>query len=356
MSDYKNEISEINDIRLPKDFKGITFSGFKKTESINELIKSLINSKLESACYWCAELVCSGHFLDIWDAIIVFFSKNIHIGNPKLIYYLDKKCDLFKSILNNGYRGEELRMRNNEKIRIIFAEICIVLHFSKKKHSVSEIKIGPDTNVIYKYKSTTFDFINDYLHEDDLKDIIIPLNEFVYQLVEEKNSVDACYWLEFLIDLEKKFKKEKIVILGTRTIEGIEFKFQKDICIAIWDIMLKISKTKTDLIGKIVKSSFKLFSLKYGNSSYKKRKFLIYFIIEMLCHSFNASVPMINEKGKIESLIKNLDVIYSQIKKSEHSPGTDYLFNSSNNNNLEKTISKLDTMTDFESSFIPRCK
>jgi hypothetical protein len=356
------EESEINDIRIQNEFKGITFSKFKKSDVKKELLNSLINSKIEPACYWSAELLCSGHYSDLWDIIIYFYTKHIHLGNPKIAIYIELRIQNFKEIVNSGYSDNELRMRNSNKIRHLFAEIMCILCDAKRKHSFDNVKIKKDdfdmTQMRDKFKAPSNTYAQTIFLSEDPKELFPAINEIGYNISEEvKNVMNACYWIEWIMEFEIicKNKKEKI-LCQRRNFTNVDTKFQKEIIWIIWDLFLNEAVKRNKFVEKIMNSLLSLFTIKYISGCQKKRKNILYFAVSILCENFNKDEEIMRNTQKeiISNILKKINLIYIQIKKNEITSGTEYLFKDLKTRNLEITIEKLETMNSFGENFIPR--
>jgi hypothetical protein len=308
MSEY-----EINDVREQNAFKGYTFSEFKKTDAKKELVNSLIKSKIEPACYWSAELICAGHFADLWETIIGFYTKHIHIGNPKLVTYLDLRISNFKEIVNSGYRDQEIRLRNSEKMRKLFCEVMCVLCEAKRRHCYAEVKVKKEdfdlTQMTERFKAPNVKYAEHIFLKEDPKELFIAANEFAYNLAEDgKNCVSACYWMEWIMEFENicKQKKEKFKC-ERREFANVESKCQMDIIWIVWDIFLEEAAKRGTLIQRIVNSALNIFCLRYRSGCHKKRRLIMYFIIGVLTEPFSVEEEIVKDKAKIAVITQNIN-------------------------------------------------
>jgi len=345
--------TEINDIRTPTQLKGISLSGFKKTEVRNQFIENMKKGKVEPACYWCAELVCAGHYTDVWETILHYVGKHIHLGNPKLVIYLDRRMTIFKNIMSQGHFLSDLELRNNNNIRKLFAEIVCILTISNKKHSFEPIKINKVeefdiTQMTERLKAPAVTYVKPVFKPKDPKELFIAMNEFSYNISKERrNMATACYWIEWTIEFDIICKKRKEpCFCEKRTNYNVEHKLQTDIIWIIWDsIFYYCSEMQNPYIETLLNSILSLFCVKYTTASCKKRRYLLYYAVALLTEPVPTNIEMITDKVILKNVVEKINNVYKQIKKNEESPNTEYLFsNLDKERTFEQSMQRMEIM------------
>ena len=308
---------QIKDKREQKLFNKTTYSNFNKREVLKQLHLSILNSKLEDSINWSAELICSGHFIEIWDVILLITCKHIHLGNPKLCIYIDKQFKDFKQIIKD-YIGVELVLRNNEQIRYLFFEIIFILCKSNKKPAFENVKINKTTDfnllsLNAKFHAPDLSFISFCFKPTDPKELLLPLNEFAFNL-KNKDTLNCYYWIEWLIEFDSLCRKNKTMLTCSYRPIEINHKFQVDVIWIVWDILFHVSKDNK-LLHAIIESLRNIFCIKYSFSVKKKRKHILYFASQLITEPNDLTIDILNKLNKqhLHSLMSKIDNIYQRI-------------------------------------------
>jgi hypothetical protein len=192
----------------------------------------------------------------------------------------------------------------------------------------------------------------DILRKDDPKELFIAVNEFSYHISSHSHTtVNACYWIEWLIEFDAICKKRKEPCLCERRSQiPVEKKLQRDIIWILWDSLFHYcEKLNNPYIDKLMKAILDIFCIKYTTASCKKRRYLLYFAVALLTEPVPTNIDLMTNKPMIQNISDKINEVYKQIKKQEESPNTDYLFaNLQKENAFEKSMKKMDLVNSLD--------
>jgi hypothetical protein len=312
----------IKDTRTIQDLKTMTLSNYRKTDVKNALIDSMLREKIEHACHWSAELICSGHLTELWDMILLFFSKYIYLGNPKIPLYLRNRYKVFRNIMNDS--SHSIDIRNNHIIRELFVEIICVFTFSKKINTFEHVKLDREeefdmTQNKERFKSPSLEYANQVMKPEDPAELFIAINELLYNLSIGDNKY-CCYWVDWIIEFDSicRNKREPCHCVKRDTL-NVETKYYRDIIWLIWESIIYHSghNDYSNFIVETVLSLFELFCIRYTNACSKKRRHIIYYAISVLVEPVDSNINIIHDKNIIDFYKERINEVYKQIKKKE---------------------------------------
>ena len=174
-------------------------------------------------------------------------SKHIHIQTPKLPIYIKNNYEKFKNIM---MKDDDIKiLRNNNNLRYIFSSITYILCNSKKINILDDLNYKFNFKIEKLYenlKAPNVEYIKFIYKNNDPSEYIIPINEFIYHLKETKNNVDILFWLNWIIEYDILCRKKKKYILCQQRydINSTSDTIKQNIIWIIWDIILKMSKSK----------------------------------------------------------------------------------------------------------------
>lgn len=346
--------TEINDGRTHAQLRGFSFSNFKKADVRKQMIENMKRGRVEPACYWCAELVCAGHYADIWEAIINYTAKYIHNANPRIAVYVKMRYEVFCNLMaqSQNYVTNELHMRNHASIRKIFAELICNLALSNKKPSIEPIRINRieefDVSLMTdRLKAPSSNYGQHLFRAKDPNELLLPINELAYSLSPEgKNMNWACYWIEWIIEFDMLCRQRKmpLKIVGRDYVH--DTKTKTDSIWLVWDVFYDlVGKSNNTYLNTVVDALCELFCIKYTSACAKRRHYILYFMVELFTEPIIQMGEIIADKTVLLSVTENINTIYKQIKVNEQRPNTDYMFSGLDmEDNFQKTIQKLEML------------
>ena len=281
-----------------------TFSNYKKSTAVKELMTSIYYQKNEDAYFWTAELLSSNCIIEIWDTYIEFMCKYTHIYNPKIPIYLHKKFLEFKEIA--GTTNDDIKLRNIDEIRRLFFTLTLIF-CSSKRECVLDIPVYQFNFEIDKMytnlKAPNVSYIQNYFKNGDPKEYYIPLNELMFHLKETKNKMDIFYWIEWIIDYDSLLLKNKKQLQCVKR----AFAVNTNIIWIIWELLLSFEKQPID-------SLLELFSIKYKTN--KKKKCILHLCAMYIITKVDYNIPIL-ESGLLKNIEESINIAFEKIKKKE---------------------------------------
>ena len=300
----------LNDTRVAADFASHSFSGHKKSAVVSALADCIRQSKAEAACYWCAELLCAGHLVAIWDTFIQVFARHIHTANVRMSVYLAAQFKAFRCICEDecGHISF-LLLRNMASVRQLLAQVVCTMAESVHGRGYREVKIVatdlhlqtiadcPETSAL-RFRAPDASYAEAVYQEADPREVFVAVNELAYAVsVEGHDWMRGVYWVEWLTAYTHARNARGCTdppLSAARRMWAVDaLSMQSDVIWLVWDVCLHAGRTKGGVAEHAIDAAHTLFAVDFRRSMVKKRIGLLYFVIGVLAEPITVDVPIL---------------------------------------------------------------
>ena len=319
----------IIDPRPLECFKEKTFSEFKKREVYSELMKSIEKGKIENTCFWITECIASGYTLNLFEKLIIFSCKIIHINNSRLPSFLWNKYSSFYNsishINNNKQKKKLIHLRNTQSIRNGLIDVGVTLALSPKDKRFDKYpKLKEDDDFSFstiknKLNATMQILPSHIIRFTDPEELRIIMNEFFFNLKNKLGGYEKCvYWILWLIQWEKINKKKKIAFeIEERPIKGLKPQLCKDLIWLVWSVIFEEANIRGNEIKEQIQYLFLLFKINFSSGKRNSRLPLVYLAVGYLTLPVQFNTPIRKSNDIFIKTQSNVNKLFADKKKFE---------------------------------------
>lgn len=306
------DICIINDSRI---FDKTSFSEYKKSSLFTEWTKSILQSQYETACHYTSEIDCSLWQTELWDKMMMFSCKYIHLHNPLLPIFLEKQ---YKKFIDLHKVETPIQIRNNISHRKIICQIIGVLVYNGKGPVYNLPNIETNAIKLDEFRSNPMHGISQVIFKKEDHELVVSILNGLFIYLSNGAMHKALECLSIIIQIEKDIKKNKGDFhISPRGNTWIPPKTNRDWIWLVWEGILHWNVPNA-MLKQSLQSLLFLFCYEYTSSKKNSRMCIIINAFLIICNN-NTYIeqPLVdnNYKALISKACQNINKMYFDINE-----------------------------------------
>jgi hypothetical protein len=292
----------IQDTRNKEQLKMKTFTGYKKNDVFQQIIKTLDTKKVEACCFWISECLVSGYIIPLFEKLLIY-GISLSLNNPKLPLYLRKKQRQFQNqwnLLKPMKQEAAIHIRNSLMVRHMLFDIATTLIATPKiKEYILQPKIKEEDLTFHRIQCMLTAPMNilpeTMIHFTDPPELKIIMNEILTLFKQTQYGYERCiYWLQFLTKWESLHKKKKSMwSISPRDVDGISKKHTSHFGWVVWELVhYELSSRNKSEVNVQIDALFEIYKDGYTSGKRNTRIPILYTAIAYLILPSDFSKPI----------------------------------------------------------------
>lgn len=317
---------------LPPPKSKVSYTGYTKSAVLSQWHKCLQKQQYEEACHWTAELDASGWQADVWQKLILYASKNVHVHCPKLPLIMARNYAYYQLYLTKHTKlidKPKYQLRNHHQLQQNLCQLIGIVTLSSKGpvYTLPQIDVSKvnDADLVVG----THAWLMPHKSDADNKNVLRMLSTMLCH-VENRCTHKMVYWLSVLVEYDKHQKKNKtpITMAGRKPLLPDDSSYRHvyleganatDWVWLLWRALAQcaIAFNKPRECANTLKALCYLFALDYTTSKRNTRMPLLLHALQLVGAEvdWTASVYTSVREDLIAKACTNVHLLYADIVK-----------------------------------------